>query len=86
MKWMISSKTILSLGANGETKGFPLKLNGKDLGSTYYEDFDIRSNFYRRKSKGDESAGDPNEPLDKPNPHSQTPTNNFADQLGSGCQ
>ena len=77
MKWMISSKTILSLGANGETKGFPLKLNGKDLGSTYYEDFDMAKWSHEGKSKrGDESTGDPNEPLDKPNPHSQTPTNN----------
>ena len=77
MKWMISSKTILSLGANGETKGFPLKLNGKDLGSTYYEDFDMACGPHEGKSKrGDESTGDPNEPLDKPNPHSQTPTNN----------
>ena len=77
MKWMISSKTILSLGANGETKGFPLKLNGKDLGATYYEDFDMACGPHEGKSKrGDESSGDPNEPLDKPNPHSQTPTNN----------
>ncbi len=77
MKWMVSSKTITTLGMNGETAGFPLQLNGKDLGSTYYQDFDMTCGPNEEgSSRGDESKDDPNEPLKTPNPHTQSPTNN----------